>query len=81
MFGLLPLRYFVGFISFLLIFVIHKWGFVSVYQTPPRYDHTLSNVSTTILLWSVVVHLLFALWQFTNPDMFAQVNLQIYAYQ
>ena len=63
-----------GLISFLLIFAIHKWGFVAVYQTPPRYDQTLSTLSTTILLWSVVVHLLFALWQFTNPDMFAQVG-------
>jgi len=60
--------------SFLLIFAFHKWGFVSLYQTPPRYDQTLANLSTTILLWSVVVHVLFALWQFTNPDMFAQVS-------
>jgi hypothetical protein len=68
--GGMPILWFVGWVSFLVCFLADKWAFLRVYRTPPKYGATLARFATGILPVGVLVHVIFATWTFSQPNIF-----------
>ena len=49
-----------------------KVTFFRLYRLPPAYDAAAALATTGMLQYAVTVHLLFAVWMFSNPDLFEQ---------
>eukprot|EP00347_Sterkiella_histriomuscorum_P015842 403355479 len=66
----MPLFYIVGLFFFLAMYHVDKFLFVRWYRLPPRYGPELSNMSRNILKWSVLVHLAFGFYMYSNSSIF-----------
>jgi len=68
--GGMPVLIFLATIIFWLKYKIEKWAFLRFYKTPPSFDESIAKNAQTWLPYAGVLHLLFATWMFTNPDIF-----------
>jgi hypothetical protein len=66
----MPILWIIGWASFLVAFCIDKWAFLRVYRLPPKYGATLARYATDMLPWAVLMHVVFASWTFSNPELF-----------
>ena len=53
-----------------LTYFFDKVTFLRLYRLPPAFDATAALATTSILGYAVVLHLLFAIWMYSNPDIF-----------
>ena len=44
--------------------------FLRLYRLPPAFDATAAVATTSFLGYAVVLHILFAIWMYSNPDIF-----------
>jgi len=47
-----------------------KMTFLRLYRLPPAFDATAAVATTSFLGYAVVLHILFAIWMYSNPDIF-----------
>lgn len=50
---------------------LDKWLFLRFYKTPPQYDLYLSTSFNYVILASIFLHLVFAIWIFGTPEIFS----------
>ena len=68
--GGMPVLIFIACLIFYLKYKIEKWAFLRFYKTPPAYDESIAKNAQGWLPYAGVLHLLFATWMFTNPEIF-----------
>ena len=64
----LPLLMPVLFFTIVLIYWIDKALFTTFYVTPPAYDAALGRAFTSLLPFTIVIHLAFGVWMLSNND-------------
>jgi len=47
-----------------------KVTFLRLYRLPPAFDATAAVATTNLLGYAIVLHILFAVWMYSNPDIF-----------
>ena len=67
----LPLLYFVGFVSFWLMYWIDKYLFVAFYKTPPRYGVELNEIARNMMQYGLVGHFILGFFMYSNSQIFA----------
>jgi hypothetical protein len=73
----MPILWIVGFVTFLVSFLVDKWAFLRVYRLPPKYGPTLARFATNMLPIGVLLHVFLATWSFSAPELFDYENLTV----
>jgi hypothetical protein len=60
-------------LNFLGIYWVDKWAFLRLNRSPPLYDETLAKMSAGTIPWAVLVHAMFGLWFYSNPEILVPV--------
>jgi hypothetical protein len=68
--AMLPL----GFVNLVITFWVDKLLFFSFYRSPIDGDETIPRLSTSLLPYAAFVHLMYAIWMFSNPNLFPEVR-------
>jgi hypothetical protein len=66
----MPILWVLAFATFWVCFLFDKWAFLRVYRLPPKYGPALSRFVTDMLPIGVLLHVVFAVWTFSQPDLF-----------
>ena len=64
--GGMPILWIIGFLGFLVGFIVDKWAFLRVYRLPPKYGPALARKCTDVLPYVVIGHALLAVWSYTT---------------
>lgn len=73
----MPLMPLIGAISFYVSYWIDKFLFCNFYRIPPRYSEKMGTTSTTLIGFSVVVHLLISIAMLGNEKIFRSVRRDV----
>jgi hypothetical protein len=60
--GGMPILWIIGFMGFLVGFIVDKWAFLRVYRLPPKYGPTLARKCTDVLPYVILGHAVLAAW-------------------
>ena len=71
----LPILLFICTCNFLITYWKDKFLFIEFYRTPPRYTDEISKLSTSILKYALVVHLIISLWTLCIDEYFESPNV------
>eukprot|EP00941_MAST-03F_sp_MAST-3F-sp1_P003088 g3088.t1 len=66
----IPILLPIGFFSFLMKFLTHKWAFCNLYRTPPKYDESLAKLVLRLVYPLVFIYLAVSIWMLTNSNLF-----------
>eukprot|EP00347_Sterkiella_histriomuscorum_P019608 403340984 len=66
----MPILYLVAMTQFFMMYWVDKFLFIKVYKNPPRYGIELSDISRKVLMYSVLVHLCFGFYIYSNSSIF-----------
>jgi hypothetical protein len=64
--GGLPLLLPLAAIGFLMQYAVDKWMLLKFYRKPAAYDSSMTMLLLEIIPWAVLLHLGFAVWQFSS---------------
>jgi len=70
----MPILYVVGFLTYTFTYWVDKWGFVTVFSTPPQYDSAIASLTTRSLPYALLAHVGVGLWMYSNPDLFPDIK-------
>ena len=71
----LPLLYPIAAAAFTAYYWVDKFLFLRFYRTPPAYSNKLSQWSSSILSYAVILHLMVAIWMYSADGIFRASNL------
>lgn len=64
----MPALYFISVFQYFSMYWVDKFLFVRMYRTPPRYGNELAEKSRDIMQISILVHMAFGLYMFSNSS-------------
>lgn len=65
-----PILLLILFVSFFIKYWCDKIGFLRVYRTPNQFDSSLPQYVTSVMPWSLIIHLIFSLMLFCDKETF-----------
>ncbi|CAD8150635.1 unnamed protein product [Paramecium pentaurelia] len=68
--SLIPLMLPLGFLALLIHFLVQKFLLLKFYRKPPSYDEALHDSVFTLLPYSIIMHILIAIWAYGHPYIF-----------
>lgn len=74
----MPIIYFVGFMYFLLTFLVNKVMLFKFYQKTNTLSRVIPNYSVKFLNIAIFIHMVFGCIMFTNPTLFEYKKLPDY---
>jgi hypothetical protein len=72
--GGIPLLYPVGMCCAFACYWTDKLLFVRLYRKPPLYDNGMAVRAGSIIKYSIVIHVLFSLYMYSNEEIFSYVQ-------
>ena len=66
----MPLLLIIAALFFGLTYFIDKFLFINLYRTPPKYTTDINKLSTTLIKYALLVHVVMALWTMCDSDIF-----------
>ncbi|CAD8138517.1 unnamed protein product [Paramecium octaurelia] len=68
--SLIPLMLPLGFFALAMHFLVQKFLLLKYYRKPPSYDEALHDSVFTLLPYSIIMHILIAIWAYGHPYLF-----------
>ncbi|CAD8057214.1 unnamed protein product [Paramecium sonneborni] len=68
--SLIPLMLPLGFLALLMHFLVQKYLLLKYYRKPPSYDEAIHDSVFTLLPYSIIMHILIAIWSYGHPYIF-----------
>jgi hypothetical protein len=73
----MPLILWIGFFCFYVSFWVDKWLFCTFYRIPPMYSDRMGRTATSLLGYSIFLHLMVSIWALGNRAIFESDDFAI----